>query len=111
MLKPVPGWNTVCMVPASRATPLTTSWSATPLGATRSDSVPIEVWAKVPLIWWVTPAPAALMPIQPLFSKRAEEPAAIETAPLITPVLNTRLPEAVESVWIAKVPGTALIVP
>ena len=51
------------------------------------------------------------MPIQPLFSKRAEEPAAIETAPLITPVLNTRLPEAVESVWIAKVPGTALIVP
>ena len=67
--------------------------------------MPIEVWAKVPLIAWVTPAPAALMPIQPLFSKRASEPALTDTAPLITPVLNTRLPDAVGSVWIAKVPG------
>jgi hypothetical protein len=30
---------------------------------------------------------------------------------LITPVLYTRLPTAVESVWMAKVPGAALIVP
>ena len=97
----MPGWNTAWSVPARRATPLTWSWSETPPGATRSDSVPSEVWAKVPLIWWVTPAPAALMPIQPLFSNRAKGPAATETWPLRVPLLTTTVPTDVASVWMA----------
>jgi hypothetical protein len=67
----MPGWKTVSAVPASCAWPLTTSWSETPPDPTRRANVPSEVCAKVPLTLWVVPAPAALMPIQPLFSKRA----------------------------------------
>ena len=67
----MPGWKTASAVPASRAWPLTTSWSETPFDPTRKASVPSEVWAKVPLMACVTPAPGAVMPIQPLFSKRA----------------------------------------
>ena len=77
----------------------------------RSASVPFAVWAKTPLIACATPAPGALMPIQPLFWKRANGPAATETWPSMTPLLTTRVPTAVGPVWMAKAPGAAASTP
>jgi len=95
----MPGWNTVCAVPASRATPVTSSESALPFGPTRSDSVPAEVCTKVPLIVWVVPLPAALMPSQPR-SRTAHRPGRHCDLSIDDTPLTTTLPDAVGPVAI-----------
>jgi hypothetical protein len=60
---------------------------------------------------WVVPAPGALMPSQPLFSKRASVPASTATRPSIAPPFTMTVPEADAPVRIASTPGAAMIEP